>query len=131
MSYVKSHRDVENFKKHFEGTDIKIVSKIEAAEALQDLDRIILFSDAIMIDRGDLAISIGIEKLHQAQKRIVRKCNELGKQVIVATEFLLSMVDKSEPTKSEVVDIANAISDGADFIMLSEETAIGIFRSIL
>ena len=127
LSYVKSHRDVENFRKHFTGMDIKIVSKIEAAEALQDLEKIIMFSDAIMIDRGDLAISIGIEKLHQVQKRIVRKCNELGKQVIVATEFLLSMVDKSEPTKSEVVDIANAISDGADFIMLSEETAIGNF----
>ncbi|MFH1888568.1 MAG: pyruvate kinase [Candidatus Omnitrophota bacterium] len=127
LSYVKSHRDIESFRKHFEKTGIQIVSKIEAAEAMEDLDRIILFSDAVMIDRGDLAVSIGIEKLHQAQKRIVRKCNELGRQVIVATEFLLSMVDNNQPTKSEVVDIANAISDGADFIMLSEETAIGNF----
>ena len=127
LSYVKSHRDVENFKKYFQGSGAKVVSKIEAAEAMCDLDRIILYSDAVMIDRGDLAVSIGIEKLHQAQKRIVRKCNELGRQVIVATEFLLSMVDNSEPTKSEVVDIANAVSDGADYIMLSEETAIGNF----
>lgn len=127
LSYVKSHRDVEDFRKHFSGTDIKIVSKIETAQALEELDKIIAFSDALMIDRGDLAVSIGIEKLPQAQKRIVRKCNDQGKLVIVATEFLLSMVDSSEPTKSEVVDIANAISDGADFIMLSEETAIGKF----
>lgn len=125
LSYVKSHRDVENFKKHFSATDIKIVSKIEAREALEDLERIILFSDAVMIDRGDLADAIGIEKLPSAQKRIVRKCNEFGKKVIVATEFLMSMVNDSKPTKSEVVDIANAISDGADFVMLSEETAVG------
>ncbi len=125
LSYVKSHHDVENFKKHFLGTPIKVVSKIEAKEALDDLDRIILFSDCIMIDRGDLADAIGIEKLLHAQKRIVRKCNEFGKQVIVATEFLMSMVNDSKPTKSEVVDIANAISDGADFVMLSEETAVG------
>lgn len=125
LSYVKSHREVESFKSNFRGTGIKVISKIEAAEALEDLDRIILYSDVIMIDRGDLATSIGIEKLPHAQKRIVRKCNELGRQVIVATEFLLSMVDCEQPTKSEVVDIANAIGDGADFIMLSEETAIG------
>lgn len=127
LSYVKSHRDVEDFKRHFHGTDVKVVSKIETAEALEDLEKIIAYSDALMIDRGDLAASIGIEKLPHAQKRIVRKCNEQGKLVIVATEFLLSMVEKNEPTKSEVVDIANAISDGADFIMLSEETAIGRF----
>ncbi|MFA5356543.1 MAG: pyruvate kinase [Candidatus Omnitrophota bacterium] len=125
LSYVKSHRDVENFKKHFSGTSIKVISKIEAAEALGDLERIIIFSDCIMIDRGDLADAIGIEKLPHAQKRIIRKCNEFGKKVIVATEFLMSMVNDSKPTKSEVVDIANAISDGADFVMLSEETAVG------
>lgn len=125
LSYVKTHQEVKNFKKHFEGVDAKIISKIETAEALDDLDKIIESSDALMIDRGDLATAIGIEKLPKAQKRIIRKCNDYGRQVIVATEFLLSMVEKSEPTKSEVVDIANAISDGADFLMLSEETAIG------
>jgi len=125
LSYVKTHQEVKSFKKYFEGADAKIVSKIETAEALDDLDKIIEFSDALMIDRGDLATAIGIEKLPKAQKRIIRKCNAYGRQVIVATEFLLSMVEKSEPTKSEVVDIANAISDGADFLMLSEETAIG------
>lgn len=127
LSYVKSRRDVEDFRKHFTGTGIKVISKIETAEALNDLDGIIRYSDALMIDRGDLATAIGIEKLSHAQKRIVRKCNEQGRMVIVATEFLLSMVDSDKPTKSEVVDIANAISDGADFIMLSEETAIGKF----
>jgi len=125
LSYVKSHLDVENFRKNFLETNIKIVSKIETREALHDLDKIIAYSDVIMIDRGDLARAIGIEKLSHAQKRIVKKCNEQGKLVIVATEFLLSMLNNSEPTKSEVVDIANAISDGADFIMLSEETAVG------
>lgn len=125
LSYVKSHLDVENFRRNFQGTAVKIVSKIETREALDDLDKIIAYSDVIMIDRGDLARAIGIEKLSHAQKRIVKKCNEQGKLVIVATEFLLSMINNSEPTKSEVVDIANAISDGADFIMLSEETAVG------
>lgn len=125
LSYVKSHQDMRDFKDKFSGTEIKIVAKIETVEALKDIDRIIAFSDLVMIDRGDLAAAIGIEKLPRAQKRIVNKCNQQGKQVVVATEFLLSMVEKNEPTKSEVVDIANAISDGADFIMLSEETAIG------
>ena len=80
-----------------------------------------------MIDRGDLASSIGIEMLARVQKRIVRKCNESGKEVIIATEMLMSMQHNQEPTKAEVLDIANAISDGADYLMLSEETASGNF----
>lgn len=125
LSYVKSESDVRDFKNNFSGTAIKVVSKVEAKEALDDLDGIISASDAVMIDRGDLAVAIGMEKLHREQKRIIRKCNEMNKKVIVATEFLMSMMDKNAPTKSEIVDISNAISDGADFVMLSEETAIG------
>ncbi|MFC1646041.1 pyruvate kinase [Candidatus Omnitrophota bacterium] len=125
LSYVKSHEEMNEFRNYFIDSDIKVIAKIETAEAMKDLDKIITFSDIVMIDRGDLASALGIGKLSYAQKRIIRLCNKEGKKVIVATEFLLSMVEKSFPTKSEVVDISNAISDGADFIMLSEETAIG------
>ncbi len=125
ISYVKSWQDVKSFKDHFAGTKIEVVAKVETAEAMEDLDRIIAQTDLIMIDRGDLATAIGIGKLSRAQKKIVQKCNKMNKRVIVATEFLMSMIDRDVPTKAEVVDIGNAISDGADYVMLSEETAVG------
>ena len=125
LSYVKDHNEVDEIKKKVTGSGIKIVPKIETKEAIENVDSIIQSSDGIMIDRGDLASAIGIEMLARAQKRIIRKCNQYGKEVIVATELLMSMQDNQEPTKAEILDIANAISDGADYLMLSEETAVG------
>ena len=125
LSYVCTGEDVQEVLDKIKGTNIKVISKIEAAEAEKNLDTIIQISDGVMIDRGDLANAVGFEKLPRLQKKIIRKSNEYGKTVIVATEMLISMVNDAEPTKAEVLDIANAVSDGADYVMLSEETAIG------
>ncbi|MBF0494290.1 MAG: NTP transferase domain-containing protein [Candidatus Omnitrophica bacterium] len=125
VSYVRDRKEIDGIKKKILGTGIKVVAKIETAEAIDNIEGIIDASDILMIDRGDLAAAIGIEMLARAQKRVVRKCNQFGKEVIVATELLKSMQTNTEPTKAEVVDIANSISDGADYLMLSEETALG------
>ena len=125
VSYVKSAKDIFEVRNIASPASVKLISKIETKEAIKNIDQIISASDGIMIDRGDLANEIGIEKLPKIQKRIIHKCNLSEKPVIVATEMLLSMVENSKPTKAEVLDIANAVSDGADYVMLSEETAIG------
>jgi choline kinase len=125
LSYVKNGGEVEEVRAKIRGTDIKLISKIEAEEAQYNLDGIIRASDGVMIDRGDLGRSVGVERLHNLQKKIIRKSNHYGTMVIVATEMMYSMIENAEPTKAEVLDIANAVADGADYVMLSEETAIG------
>lgn len=125
LSYVQSGHEVKEVREKVAGTKIKLIAKIEAKEAEENLNDIISQADGIMIDRGDLANAVGLEKLPALQKKIISKCNEYGRMVIVATEMLTSMIQNTEPTKAEVLDIANAVNDGADFVMLSEETAIG------
>jgi len=127
ISYVKSAKDIFEVRNTASPHSVKLIAKIETREAIENIEQIIGASDGIMIDRGDLAGEIGIEKLPRIQKRIISKCNLAGKPVIVATEMMLSMVENSKPTKAEVLDIANAVSEGADYVMLSEETAIGKF----
>lgn len=125
LSYIQNGDEVREIRRKVEGFGVKLISKIEAKESQENLDDIINASDGVMIDRGDLGNAVGLEKLPRLQKRIIRKSNEYGKTVIVATEMLMSMVNDANPTKAEVLDIANAISDGADYVMLSEETAVG------
>lgn len=102
-----------------------IVAKIESRQAIENIDGIIEAADGIMIARGDMGVAIPIHEVPIIQKRIIRKCNAAGKFVITATQMLEHMTEHSRPTRAEVTDVANAIIDGTDFVMLSAETAVG------
>ncbi|MEN9524181.1 MAG: pyruvate kinase, partial [Candidatus Parcubacteria bacterium] len=129
LSFVRRASDIADLRKIL--NDAKcgahIIAKIETPEALDCIDEIISAADGIMIARGDLAIEISAEEVPLFQKLIISKCNAVGKPVITATQMLESMIKNPVPTRAEVSDIANAIIDGTDAIMLSEETTLGDF----
>ena len=129
LSYVRDGGDIEKVKKFLkrEGVFLPLIAKIERKEALENIDEILYASDGIMVARGDLGVETPIEQIPTVQKRLIRKANELGKPVITATQMLRSMVDHTQPTRAEVTDVVNAIYDGTDAVMLSEETASGQF----
>jgi pyruvate kinase len=127
VSFVRRAQDVKDARAALEqhAASIPIVSKIEKPEALSDLANIVDHSDAIMVARGDLGVEIPLERVPVVQKEIIRKTRMMGKPVITATQMLRSMVDSPKPTRAETTDVANAIIDGTDAVMLSEETAVG------
>lgn len=129
VSFVRDGRDVENIRTAIEraGGDQPVVSKIEHRNAIENIDEIVEASDGVMVARGDLGIEVPPWEVPLLQKRIIGKCNGAGKPVIVATQMLESMVANPRPSRSEASDVANAILDGADAVMLSEETAVGLF----
>jgi pyruvate kinase len=127
LSFVSSADDVRLLREELlkRGCHTKIVAKIERADALADIDEIVKTADAVMVARGDLGLELPQAKVPQAQKTIIRAANASGTPVITATQMLQSMVHQMRPTRAEVSDIATAVRDGTDAVMLSEETAVG------
>lgn len=127
ISFVEKADDilkVRDFARE-RGRAVHVVAKIERAEAIRNIDEILDAADALMIARGDLGVQIPVEDVPAVQKRLIRKANLLGRPVITATQMLLSMTENIRPTRAETSDVANAILDGTDAVMLSEETAMG------
>ncbi len=122
VSYVRHEQDLADVRAL---TSLPLVAKIEKQQALDRIEGILAASDAIMVARGDLGVEIPIERVPAAQKRLIAAANRAGRPVITATQMLVSMVSSPLPTRAEVTDVANAVLDGTDVVMLSEETAIG------
>ncbi|MBW2984155.1 pyruvate kinase [Candidatus Woesearchaeota archaeon] len=127
LSLVKKASIVAKVKSMIEkaGKNISVIAKIEHPDGVHNLGEILEVSDGILVARGDLGLNVDVQRVPIIQKKIIRKANEFGKPVIVATQMLESMVNATRPTRAEVSDVANAILDGADAVMLSEETAAG------
>ncbi len=127
LSFVRTAKDVEVTRRLMKrlGRSVPLIAKIEKHEAVNNIDRILEVVDGVMVARGDLGVEIPIEDVPRVQKMVIEKANRAGKPVITATQMLKSMVDNPRPTRAEVTDVANAILDGSDAVMLSEETAAG------
>jgi len=127
LSFVRQGKDIRKLREIIQQnkSEAKIVAKIEMVEALENLEEIVRLSDAVMVARGDLAIEVGQSVLPAKQKEIILISNKLGKPVITATQMLDSMIENPRPTRAEITDVANAVLDGSDALMLSAETASG------
>lgn len=133
LSFVRKPNDIIDLRSRLKekGSEAKIIAKIEKPEAIQHLREIILASDAVMVARGDLGVEMPVEKIPMIQKEIVRKCIHRAKPVIIATQMMESMIDRTRPNRSEITDVANAVMEGADAVMLSGETAMGAHPNLV
>lgn len=127
LSFVRSAKDIKDLRKRIEAVNhpAKIIAKIEKPEAVDRIDKIIKASNGIMVARGDLGIEVPMEQLPLIQKEIIRKCIQRARPVIVATQMMDSMITNPSPTRAEITDVANAVLDGTDAVMLSGETSVG------
>jgi len=127
LSFVRSPKDMKDLRRRIEAKNhpAKILAKIEKPEAVEKIDKIIKHSNAIMVARGDLGIEVPMERLPVIQKDIISKCIQRARPVIVATQMMDSMITNPSPTRAEITDVANAVFDGADAVMLSGETSVG------
>ena len=129
LSFVRKAEDLALLREHLvnKGSDIHLIAKIEKAEALRQIDAIVEQCDGLMVARGDLGVEMDVAQVPIIQKELIRRCRTAGKPVIVATQMLQSMIEQPSPTRAEVSDVANAIFDGTDAVMLSGETSVGRF----
>jgi pyruvate kinase len=129
LSFVRKPDEINLLREHLQNkvSDIHIIAKIEKGEAIEHIDAIIEAADGLMIARGDLGVEMDVAQVPIIQKDLVKRCQAAGKPVIVATQMLQSMIESSSPTRAEVSDVANAIFDGTDVVMLSGETSVGKF----
>jgi len=126
QSFVRTKKDILDVRKLLKSASrCRIIAKIENREGIKNIEEIITVSDGIMIARGDMGVSLPIYEIPVIQKLIIKKCNRAGKFVITATQMLESMTENPRPTRAEATDVANAIIDGTDFVMLSAESAVG------
>ncbi len=132
LSFVRSVKDIIILRNKLQdrNSKTKIIAKIEKPEALNNIRDIIVESDAIMIARGDLGVELPVEKIPLIQRQLIRKCLHRAKPVIVATQMMESMIDRNKPNRSEITDVANAVLEGADAVMLSGETATGMHPNL-
>lgn len=133
LSFVRTEQDIENLRDILiqKNSQAKIIAKIEKPEAVKNLRSIILASDAIMVARGDLGVEMPLEQIPMIQKNIIQKCIHRAKPVIIATQMMESMLNRTRPNRSEVTDVANAVIEGADAVMLSGETATGDYPALV
>jgi pyruvate kinase len=129
LSFVRSVTDVVDLKETIKGKKkhARVIAKIEKPEALKEIDNIIDLADGIMVARGDLGVELPMEQVPMIQKMLVEKCIHASRPVIIATQMMESMIENFSPTRAEVNDVANAVMDGADAVMLSGETSVGKF----
>ncbi len=127
LSFVRQGSDIQKLREIIQAKNpnTRVIAKIEMLEALENLEDIVALSDGVMVARGDLAVEVGQTLLPLTQKRIISMCNEMGRPVITATQMLDSMVENPRPTRAEITDVANAVLDGSDALMLSAESASG------
>jgi pyruvate kinase len=133
LSFVRQVEDIIDLKRRLaeKKSQSKVIAKIEMPSAMEDLRNIVNQSDAVMVARGDLGVELPVEKIPMAQREIIRKCIHRAKPVIVATQMMESMIDRVKPNRSEITDVANAVLEGADAVMLSAETATGLHPALV
>jgi pyruvate kinase len=130
LSFVRRAEDIRLLRGHLQykkAPGMHLIAKIEKAEAIADIDNILKVADGLMVARGDLGVELDVAQVPIIQKDLIRRCQKAGKPVIVATQMLQSMVEQASPTRAEVSDVANAIFDGTDVVMMSAETSVGKF----